>query len=114
MERPGGKARRDGRINRAPALRGREAEEGRKRGGINQGGIRIMYEGIFAAFCLGFSATMLWCAAGLAQEPFWACVAVFMAGFFGSLAGFLVWGRIEGMRPQNRFRSTVIMPRPRP
>lgn len=72
-----------------------------------------MYEGIFAAFCLGFSATMLWCAAGLEQEPFWACVAVFMAGFFGSLAGFLVWGRISANEEAQRrrdYQPTIIWP----
>lgn len=68
-----------------------------------------MIEAIFAAVCAGLAAAMIWAAAHL-QEPFYLCVAVFSAAFWGSLAAFCVWGRLAERARRNEWRPSIIWP----
>lgn len=66
----------------------------------------------FAAGCGVICAGALWCAARLGDEPFYLCIAVFTAAFWGSMAAFVAWSRIcEREARKNEFRPSIIYPR---
>ena len=70
-----------------------------------------LHEIIFAAGCGVICAGALWCAANLNEEPFYLCISVFTAAFWGSLSAFVVWARIcENERQENEYRPSIIWP----
>lgn len=65
---------------------------------------------MFAAACGAFGSAMLWAATRL-DEPFYACVAVFAAAFWGALAACCVWDRICRWHGRDDLpEASVIMP----
>lgn len=59
-----------------------------------------------AATCAAAAAGALWAATAV-NEPFFVCVAVFLASFLGVLAGAVTWDGILRWNapPRNRFRA---------
>ena len=68
------------------------------------------YELIFVFICAALAAGAVWCGWRL-DEPFLVTVCVFLAAFWGALAGLAVWGRISANEEAQRRRDfTVIWP----
>ena len=66
-----------------------------------------LYEIIFAAVCGILCAGALFVMTGI-DEPFYTCVCAFSAAFWGSLAAFVVWGRI--CERERSWTPTIIWP----
>lgn len=69
----------------------------------------------FATVCGIICAVLLWAATTI-TEPFYLCIAVFTAAFWGAIAALAVWGRLSawGERERRRDFMTIIMPDRRP